>query len=192
MRKSRRSSVANRIKWEAMANRNVRKQFASSMAAKFQQLPVVSEDIEMECSLFRTAMISSAVESCGQKQLRMARGSEKRTPWWNKDVTVIRAKKDAFKALLQNRSLPDLQSRYSEMRKVAAQVVKMSKEYYWEEFGLPLDSNYSLANKVFWQTIRRLCGKSLSTTTSIKDLTGNIFRNEKEIFSQSRDTLKIC
>ena len=68
---------------EALEDKKVRKQFASSMASKFRQLPDVSEDIEVEWSLFRTAIVSSAVESCGQKRLRMAAGSEKRTPWWN-------------------------------------------------------------------------------------------------------------
>ena len=90
---------------EALADRDVRKQFASSMAAKFQQFPEVSKDIEMEWSSFQIAMISSAVESCGRKQLRMARGTEKETPSWNHDVKeAIRAKKDTFKILLQNRS----------------------------------------------------------------------------------------
>ena len=42
------SSLALKVKLEALANRDVRKQFASIMAAKFQQLPDVSEDIEME------------------------------------------------------------------------------------------------------------------------------------------------
>ena len=85
-RKSRRSSVAFKIKWEALADRDVRKQFAFNMAAKLQQLGKVSEDIKMEWSLFRAAMISSAVESSGRKRLRMAAGCEKRTPWWNQDV----------------------------------------------------------------------------------------------------------
>ena len=99
------------------------------MAAKFQHLLEVSEDIEMKWS-FRTAMLSSAVQSCRRKRLRMAANTEKRTPWWNQDVKeAIRAKKDAFKASLQNRSSSDLQSRYSEARKAAAQVVKMSKEH---------------------------------------------------------------
>ena len=40
----------------------------------------------MEWSLFQTAMISSAVESYEQNSLRMAAGSEKRTPWWNQVV----------------------------------------------------------------------------------------------------------
>jgi len=41
---------------------------------------------------------ASAVECCGQKRLRVAGGSEKRTPWWNQDLKeAIRAKKDAFK-----------------------------------------------------------------------------------------------
>ena len=58
------------------------------------------------------------------------------TPWWNQDVKdAIRAVKDAFKTLLQNRSSSDLQFRYSEARKGAAQAVKMSKERSWKEFG---------------------------------------------------------
>ena len=63
---------------EVLADRGVRKQFASSMAAKFQRLPEVSEDIEMEWLLFRTATISSAVESCGRKRLRMAADGQKK------------------------------------------------------------------------------------------------------------------
>ena len=63
----------------------------------------------------------------------------------------------------------------------------MSKERSWEEFGRRLDSNYLSANKVFWQIIRRLRGKSLSTTTLIKDSTENILRDEKEILSQWRE-----
>ena len=50
-----------------------------------------------------------------------------------------------------------------------------------------MDSNCSSANKVLWQTIRRLDGKSLSTTTSIEDSTGNILRDEKEILSRWRE-----
>ena len=78
-RKSHNLSVAYRIKWEALEDRDVRKQFASSMETKFQQLPEVSEDIKIEWSLlFQTAMIPSAVESCGRKQRRMAADNEKK------------------------------------------------------------------------------------------------------------------
>ena len=63
----------------------------------------------------------------------------------------------------------------------------MSKERFWEELGRRLDSNYSSANKVFWQTIRRLRGKVLTTTISIKDSTGNILRDEKKILSRWRE-----
>jgi len=44
-RKSRKSTATYRIKWEALENKEVRKQFASSMTAKFRQLPDESEDI---------------------------------------------------------------------------------------------------------------------------------------------------
>ena len=177
-----------RIKWEALEDKEVRKQFASSISSKFRQLPDVSEDIEKEWLLFRSAIISSAAESCGRKRLRMAGDSEKRTPWWNQEVKeTIRAKKDAFKAWLQDRSSSDLQSRYTEARKAATLAVKKSKEKSWEEFGRRLDSNNFSANKVFWQTIRRLRGKRSSITYSIKDSDGNILTDENEILSRWRE-----
>ena len=175
------SSVTYRITWEALEDKEVRKQFASS---KFRQLPDVSEDIEKEWLLFRLAIISSAAESCGRKRLRVAGDSEKRTPWCNQEVKeAIRAKKDAFKAWLQDRSSSDLQSRYTEAQKAATSAVKKSKEKSWEELGRRLDSNYFSANNVFWQTIRRLRGKRSSITYSIKDSDGYILTDENEILS---------
>ena len=56
-----------------------------------------------------------------------------------------------------------------------------------EEFGRRLDSNYFSANKVFWQTIRRLRGKRSSITYSIKDSDGNILTDENEILSRWRE-----
>ena len=53
-----------RTKWEALENKEVKKQFASSVSSKFRQLPDVSEDIEKEWLLFRSTIISSAAESC--------------------------------------------------------------------------------------------------------------------------------
>ena len=111
-------------KSQALKDKEIRKQFASSISSKFRLLSDVSEDIEKKWLLFE-----SAAESCGRKQLRFAGESEKRTPWWNQEVKeAIGAKKDAFKALLQDRSSSDLQSRYTEARKVATSAVKKSKE----------------------------------------------------------------
>ena len=94
--------MTNRIKWETLEDKEVRKQFASSISSKFKLLPDVSEDIEKEWLLFRSAIISSAAESCGQKRIKGADDSEKRTPWWNQEVKeAIRAKKDSFKIFVQ-------------------------------------------------------------------------------------------
>ena len=76
-----------------------------------------------------SAIISSAAKSCGRKLFRVAGDSKKRTPWWNREVKeAIRAKKDAFKALLQDRSSFDLQSRYTKVRKAATSTIKKFKE----------------------------------------------------------------
>ena len=176
------------IKWEALKNKEVRKQFASSISSKFWQLADVSKDIEKEWLLLRSAIIISASESCGQKRLKVAVDSEKRTPWWNQKVKgAIRAKRDPFKALLLDRSTSDLHFRCTEARKAAISAVKKSNEKSWEEFGRQLDFNYFSANKVFWQTIRRLRGKRSSVTYSIKDSAGNILTDEREILSQWRE-----
>ena len=176
-----------RIKWEALEDKEVRKQFASSTLFKFRQLLNVSEDIEKELLLFRSVIISSVAESCGRKRLRVASDSDKRTPWWNQEVKeAIRAKKDAFNAWLHDRSSSDLQSRYTEARKVETLAVKKSKKSR-EEFGRRLDSDFFSANKVFWQTIRRLRGKRSSITYSIKDSDGNILTDENEILSRWRE-----
>ena len=50
-----------------------------------------------------------------------------------------------------------------------------------------MDSNYFLANKVFWHTIRRLRGKRSSVTYSIKDSACNVLTVENEILSQLRE-----
>ena len=76
-RKSNRSSATYRIKGEALEDKEVRNQFASSISSKFRQLPDVSEDIEKKWLLFRSAIISSAAESCGQKWLRVGSDSKK-------------------------------------------------------------------------------------------------------------------
>ena len=113
------------------------------METKLRQLPEISEDTDMKWSLFRAAKILSNVESCGKKRFRMAAGSEKKAPRRNQDIKeAIPTKKDTFKALLQNRSSTYLQYKYFELRKAAAQRVKMSKEHFWEEFCRRLDSNY--------------------------------------------------
>ena len=67
---------------------------------------------------------------------------------------------------------------------------KESKEKSWEEFGRRLDSNYFSANKIFWQTIRRLRGKRSNVTYSIKDSAGNILTNENKLLSRWREYFK--
>ena len=178
-----------RIKWEALQDKEIRKQFAFSILSKFRQLPDVSEDIEKEWLLFRSAIISSAAESCGRKRLKVAGDSEKRKPWWNQEVKeAMQTKVDALKACwLQDRSSSDLQFRYTEARKAATSAVKKSKEKSWGEFGRRLDSNYFSANKVFWQTNSRLRGKRSSVTYSIKDSAGSILTDENEILSRWRE-----
>ena len=82
-RKSNRLSVAYKLKWEAMENREARKQFAFSVLTKFRQLARAFEDIEKNWLLFTSKIISLAAECCGRRRLTVAGDSEKRKPRWN-------------------------------------------------------------------------------------------------------------
>ena len=102
----------------------------------------------------------------------------KRTTWWNQEVKeAVCAKKTAFRALLTNKSSEQLRLRYSTTRKTATTIVKQSKEKSWKEFGQKLDTDYRSANKVFWQTIRRLPGKRTPVTTFIEDTNGVLLKH---------------
>ena len=115
-------------------------------------------------------------------------GSEKRTAWWKQEVKeAIRAKKTAFRAWLTNKSSEQLQLRYSAARKTAATIVKQSKEKSWEEFGQKLDTDYRLANKVIWQTMRRLRGKQTPVATFIEDTNGVLLNHQTGILNRWRE-----
>ena len=76
-------------------------------------------------------MISLAVESSERKRFSMAAGNEKRTPLIEpRCKKAIPAKKDAFKALLKNRSSFDLQSRYCEAQKAVTLAEKCVKNAF--------------------------------------------------------------
>ena len=125
-RKTFRPQKSYRIKWESLADKEVRTAFADNIASKFKELPTSTEDIETEWCLFQTAVITYATNCCGRKRVGGTKSSEKRTAWWNQEVT--RAKKVAYKAWLANKSSVELRSQYSEARKAAATKVKLSKE----------------------------------------------------------------
>ena len=50
-----------------------------------------------------------------------------------------------------------------------------------------MDNDYRSANKVFWQTIRRLRGKRSATATFIEDSNGNILRHQNGILNRWRE-----
>ena len=94
-----------------------------------RELPDSTENIEIEWNLFKSAVITSAADSCGCKCVGGQMDSEKRTGWWNKEVKeVIHAKKTAFRAWFTNKSSEQLQLQYSTLHKTAGTIVKQSKE----------------------------------------------------------------
>ena len=52
-RKTFRPRKTYRIKWESLADKEVRTAFADNIASKFKELPTFTEDIETEWCLFR-------------------------------------------------------------------------------------------------------------------------------------------
>ena len=90
----------------------------------------------------------------------------------------------AYKALLANKSSLELHSQYSAARTAAATKVNQSKEKAWKEFGERLDDDFKMANKVFWQTIRRLRGKRSQADFFIHDSNGVTLKDQDAILNR--------
>ena len=114
-------------------------------------------------------------------------GSEKRSAWWNQEAKeAIRRKKTAFRAWLTNKSSEQLRLLYYVACKIAAKIVKQSKEKPWEVFGQKLDTDYRSANKVFWKTIHHLRGKRTPVATFIENANSVLLKQQKEILNRWR------
>ena len=64
---------------KVISHQKVRHTFSSKVAFLFRELPDYTEDVETECDLFKSAVITSAAASCGCKRVGGQMGSEKRT-----------------------------------------------------------------------------------------------------------------
>ena len=54
----------------------------------------------------------------------------------------------------------------------------------WKEFGERLDDDFKTANKVFWQTIRRLRGKRPQAALFIEDSNGVTLKDQDAILNR--------
>ena len=192
-RKRLRSRKTYRLKWELFADKKVRHTFASKVASLLREFLDFTEDVEAEWDVFKSAVITSAAARCGCKM-----SSEKRTALWNQEVKeAIRAKKTAFRAWLTNKSSKQLWLRYSAARKTAATIAKHLKKSH----GKNLDKSWiqttfifcliclldTSTNKVFWQTIGRLCGKQTWVAIFIGDTNGVLLKHQKGILNCWRE-----
>ena len=88
----------NRIRWEALADEVVPRNFAENVDQRFSSLPPKEADIDTEWSLFRISIPGTATETCGVKRIGPPIG-QKRIPWWNDEVrAVVAEKKAAYRA----------------------------------------------------------------------------------------------
>jgi len=56
-----------RIKWEALADKDVRKTFAGSVSALFRELPECTVDAKVECQLIKVALLLGYVDRNNRK-----------------------------------------------------------------------------------------------------------------------------
>jgi len=183
----RKPRCTTRVKWECLADDGVREDFQARIRERQSCVPPVCDDIEIEWSLFRAAVVEAAISSCGLKRVGVAHGGGVRTPWWTPEVRAsVAAKKVAFLAWLGSGS-PDLRERYRTLRKEAAKAVAEAKVRAWESFGEEMEADYRTANKVFWQTIRRIRRGKRDSLQVLKDRQGGLLTSEEDILQRWRE-----
>ena len=163
-----------------MADDGTRSNFARKVDERYAQIPPAAVDPESEWLLFQTAIINAATEACGVKTLGSQHG-EKRTVWWSEDVrSVVGKKKAAYHKWIHNQT-PEKWTKYTEQWDNTKNVVAEANKKSWEEFGLQLETDHHTANKVFWQTIRRLRKGGQQSIRAMKDSSGKILTKEGDI-----------
>ena len=91
-------------------------------------------------------------------------------------------------AWIVNNSSVEPHSQYSEAPKVAATIVKLSKERAWKKFGERLDDDYfKMANEVFWQIFHRLRGKRSQGAFFIDGSNGVTLKDQNAILNRWRE-----
>ncbi|CAF4396317.1 unnamed protein product [Rotaria sp. Silwood2] len=109
---------------------------------------------------------------------------QKKTAWWTEEIrNVVREKKIAYHKWIQRQTTENGQN-YKQIREKVKKIVSEAKSKSWEQFGHQLEHNNHSANKLFWQTIRRLHKGEQKPTRSIKDMTGRLLTREEDILNR--------
>ncbi|XP_055706254.1 uncharacterized protein LOC129803568 [Phlebotomus papatasi] len=112
----------------------------------------------------------------------------KRSSWWGTPGVkeAVSEKKKAYKLYIQRKD-SESRDRYVEARKAAKLAVKAAREEAWKKFGEKLELDYRMANKTFWQTVRRLRGKKSNSIQGVTSKDGNLLTKEEEVLSRWKE-----
>ena len=115
-----------RIKWKALADKDVRKTFADSVSSLFRELLECTADAEVEWRLFKAATASPAVRVCGRKRLGVENNGKKSNLFMEPGgERCYSSKESSLQGLrLQNKADCSLQSPFAEAPKSATLMVK--------------------------------------------------------------------
>ncbi|CAF4331771.1 unnamed protein product, partial [Rotaria sp. Silwood2] len=119
-------------------------------------------DTESEWRWFRMALLDTATDTCGTKR------------------------KTAYRGWIQ-RQTPENWQNYKQLRDIAKKLVTEAKAKSWDNFGHQLEYNHHSANKLFWQTIRRLHKGEQKSTRSVKDTSGRLLTRVEDILNRWKE-----
>ncbi len=178
-----------RIKWESLRDSNVAKEYADNIEQMFSQIPPVESEAELEWQLFKTSLTAAAAKACGFKRVIVGVG-KKPTPWYTKEVReIVNEKKKRFRDWLKTKS-SETRLAYNNAKKAVKDAVSTAKMKSWENFGMELENNYRGAQKLFWQTVRRIRKGKGCAIRSIKDQNGTILTKEVDIIDRWKEYFK--
>jgi len=144
------------IKWEALANKQVRRTIADIALHLLGELAECTADAKLEWQLYKAAVASSASRLRGRLVWRIMAKSNlvesggERLCSSKESIT--------YKVWLHNKAESSLLARYTEAWKSTAFTVKKTKIQSCDNFSHKLRSNHT--NKVLRQTTRRFHGKN--------------------------------
>ena len=183
----RRGKTVTRVKWEELQDQAVQERLASDVAARFQRIPRTTADVETEWGQFKEALLGAATECCGLKRVGSSQAGRRCTSWWTPDVKrCVAEKKTRFQQWIARRT-PETRREYEEARRAAARMVAEAKARSWERMSVEMSADYRTANKVFWQTLRRLRDQRDDSMQILRDKHGNILNEDQAILARWKE-----
>ena len=136
---------------------------------------------------FKEKITKAADKVLGEK--KPYQGRKKMTPWWSEEVReTVKMKMRMFQMWMKTRSVVD-RLHYVDARNEAEGVKTRAKQNCWSQIGIDLEKDLNGTKKLLYSLAKRYRGRKSEGAYAIKDKSGKLLTQVKDIGERWREYL---